>query len=89
MSIRYQDPDHPEQLSRLTQVAAPDEIAGASVATCETLHFGELNVVEFCRLGPDLKFTVTATADGYAPPSTDLVLRKGETKEIELMLGRE
>ena len=40
-------------------------------------------------LTPDLRFTVTATADGYAQQSTDLVLPEGETEEIELVLGRE
>lgn len=40
-------------------------------------------------LTPDLKFTVTATADGYAPQSTDLMLPDGETREIELILAKE
>ena len=40
-------------------------------------------------LTPDLKFTVTATADGYAPQSTDLMLPEGEIEEIELILARE
>jgi len=40
-------------------------------------------------LSPDVKFTVTATADGCVPQSTDLVLPEGETKEIELILAKE
>ena len=40
-------------------------------------------------LTPDLRLTVTATADGYAPQSTDLMLPEGETEEIELILAKE